>query len=244
MEGFERIAVAVYNNKGGVGKTTISSILVQIALERGLQVVAADREQQHNLTRTIRLILQNDTSGQFRKLCENLTLTKEIENAGDVIVIDCSPALGSKASDAMEFADVVLVPVTADMYALSNLERVYKLAEKLGKRPEQLAIVMNGLDKKSVVADSIRYMIRKSGLPVAGSVPMHGMIPQNVLLGKMWHYGLPASYRRGFYDLFEATIGAYSIFREGDFEGAWPDWWATHEDNDFSSEGESDVAES
>ena len=42
------IKVAVFNNKGGVGKTTLSIILTQIALMNNKKVLAFDQDEQLN----------------------------------------------------------------------------------------------------------------------------------------------------------------------------------------------------
>ena len=46
----EKLAVTVWNYKGGVGKTTISLILSQTAARQGLKVLAIDLDEQRNLS--------------------------------------------------------------------------------------------------------------------------------------------------------------------------------------------------
>ena len=45
----EKLAVTIWNYKGGVGKSTISLILSQIAAQNNLKVLAVDLDEQKNL---------------------------------------------------------------------------------------------------------------------------------------------------------------------------------------------------
>lgn len=44
----EKLAVALINHKGGVGETTLSYILAQIGLSKGLSVAVVDMDPQKN----------------------------------------------------------------------------------------------------------------------------------------------------------------------------------------------------
>ncbi len=50
-----KLAVTVWNYKGGVGKSTIALILAEIAASKGLHVVAADLDEQQNLANMLNL---------------------------------------------------------------------------------------------------------------------------------------------------------------------------------------------
>ena len=62
------IKVAVFNNKGGVGKTTISIILTQIALMHNVKVLAVDQDEQANFSSSIRYLKDGkDFQGLFKR---------------------------------------------------------------------------------------------------------------------------------------------------------------------------------
>ena len=52
----EKIAVAAINHKGGVGKTTLSIILTQMALLKRNKVLAIDLDPQRNFTDALSFI--------------------------------------------------------------------------------------------------------------------------------------------------------------------------------------------
>ncbi len=49
----EKLAVTIWNYNGGVGKSTIAHILVQIGAQRGQKVLAIDLDEQRNLEKTL-----------------------------------------------------------------------------------------------------------------------------------------------------------------------------------------------
>jgi len=54
------IKVAVFNCKGGVGKTTLSIILTQIALKHNKKVVAFDQSEQQDFYHSISYLTKED----------------------------------------------------------------------------------------------------------------------------------------------------------------------------------------
>ena len=54
-ENTHKLAVTIWNYKGGVGKSTISLVLAEIAAQQGLRVLALDLDEQQNLAHTLTL---------------------------------------------------------------------------------------------------------------------------------------------------------------------------------------------
>lgn len=46
MSNTQKLAVAIWNYKGGVGKSTIALVLAEIAAQQGLHVLALDLDEQ------------------------------------------------------------------------------------------------------------------------------------------------------------------------------------------------------
>jgi cellulose biosynthesis protein BcsQ len=212
----EKIAVALINHKGGVGKTTLAVVLSQIALKAGAKVTAVDLDPQKNFSDALALIQDRHTG--------NLTVTDEITEAGEVIILDCPPALGDATSRAMDFSDITLVPVYPDMFSLSNLGVVHEFGKAHGKAFEQLAIVKVGFAVKAKtkgLTEIAAAALTELGYVVAGDVPINRLIPYNIISGRAWSAGIPVPARTPCIRLYRQILGAYERMLEGNFKTAW-----------------------
>ena len=212
-----KIAVAVINRKGGVGKTTIALILTEIALVRQNKVLAIDLDTQRNFTDGLTLI-RNSFKNSLR-IKDDLS-----KNDGDApedwIIIDCPPEMGPKSLEAMEFADIVLVPVKPDLFSLSNLNLVYTLARRRGKGPHQLPIIKVGY-QKSKISKLLEGILEDTKYPVVSELPLHKLIPYNIASGRIWSMGLTSWSRKPYVDMFEKIERAYEKLKAGDLEDVW-----------------------
>ena len=113
------IAVAI--NKGGAGKTTVARSLGAAATAAGLNVLVLDMDSQQTATQWGRR--RKDSLPMVRFTTEN-DLPAELERAAaarcDLVVIDTPPARSSEAPAAVEAADLVLIPFTADIEAFEQ----------------------------------------------------------------------------------------------------------------------------
>ena len=216
-----KIAVAVLNRKGGVGKTTIAVILAQIALIRRNKVLAIDLDPSRNFSDALGF-LKNYFSDALR-----IKHTLEDDDAGapeEWIVIDCPPSLSEDSKNAIDFADIVIVPVRPDFFSLSNLGVMYQTAEKFGKDKAQLPLVKIGYDN-SVMTKIANQLISERDYPVAEDLPLHKKIPYNVTSGLIWSTGLMARSRQPYERLYEKIIKAVDKLNEGvfDIKEVWTD---------------------
>jgi chromosome partitioning protein len=126
------IAVAVA--KGGVGKSMVTRSLSTAAGLDGLNVVALDMDTQQTTTQWGRR-REAGTMPLVRFTTEN-DLASELSRAKaakcDVVFIDTPPARSSEAPAAIEAADFVLIPSTADIEAFEQLNRTVRLARTCG----------------------------------------------------------------------------------------------------------------
>ena len=49
----EKLAITLFNRKGGTGKTTIAAILAQLAIKDRKRIIMYDLDEQQNLTDTL-----------------------------------------------------------------------------------------------------------------------------------------------------------------------------------------------
>lgn len=214
----ERLAIAIINHKGGVGKTTLSTILTEIALFHSIKdITAIDLDSQRNFTSALRL-LDKSKDEELR-----LKVTDHIEDVGSVMIIDCPPVIDGPNSAAIEFADIILVPIMPDCFSLINLSNVYKLGEEHGKSKEQMPLVCVGFNSSgSNLLDVVSTQLQKRDYYIAANTPIHKNIPFNLISGRPWDSGLQLAHRKVFYRLWEDIQKAYqSMLQGGDHGKLW-----------------------
>lgn len=224
-----KIAVAVLNRKGGVGKTTISVILAQIALVRHNKVLAVDLDPSNNFSDALGF-MKNYFKGSLR-------IKKTLEDSDadapeEWIVIDCPPNLEDASKHAIDFADIVVVPVRPDFFSLSNLGLMYSVAEKAGKERAQLPLVKVGYDTSSM-AKIANQLIADRDYPVASDLPLHKRIPYNLTSGVVWSTGLIANSRRPYEKLYDKILKAVEKLSAGetDINEVWTERKEEEADN-------------
>lgn len=206
-----KIAVAVLNRKGGVGKTTVSVILSQIALIRRNKVLAVDLDPSRNFSDALGFMKN------YFKASLRIKDTLEDDDAGapeEWIVIDCPPNLDEASKHAIDFADIIVVPVRPDFFSLSNLGVMYSTARRAGKEKAQLPLVKIGYDTSSM-SKIANQLIAEREYPVAEDLPLHKRIPYNITSGLVWSTGLTANSRQPYEKLYEKIIKAVERLQEG-----------------------------
>lgn len=216
-----KIAAAVLNRKGGVGKTTIAVILAEIALVRHNRVLAIDLDPSRNFSDALGFM-----KNYFRSsLRVKTTLEDSDADAPEEwIVIDCPPNLDDDSKHAIDFADIVIVPVRPDFFSLSNLGIMYSAARKMDKEKAQLPLVKVGYDN-SVMTKIANQLISERDYPVAEDLPLHKHIPFNITSGRVWSTGLIARSRQPYEHLYDKIIVAADKLHSGitDINEVWTD---------------------
>jgi len=177
--------VAVLNQKGGVGKTTLTANLCHALALTGKKVVAVDLDPQGHLSASLGIfkpprhglgdVLNGDASMQAVKIetRESMQLIpagmslREVEEfAGnakdrmhllqnalpqlpadtDYVLIDCPPASGLLAANAILAVDELMIPVSGDYLSLNGLAHLMitiKRFDSLRKKPVKKKIVLS-----------------------------------------------------------------------------------------------------
>ena len=207
------IAVAVFNRKGGVGKTTIAVILAEIALVRGKSLLAIDLDPSKNFSSAFGFLKASGFKDSFRVKTE--LDDSDADAPEEWIVIDCPPALDDSSKHAIDFADITVIPVRPDYFSLTPLGLIDSLAEdKFGKSRSQLPLVKLGFDTSSM-SKVANQVIAESGHPVAEDIALHRSIPYNITSGKIWSMGLAARYRLPYENMFLKTENAMDRLKKG-----------------------------
>ncbi len=157
--------IALINQKGGVGKTTVALHLAGAFHQRGTDVVVLDLDPQASAAEW------HDARADKMPHVESIQparLAKVVEHAAEIgtgiLVLDTAPHAESTALEAARCSDLVLVPCQPSIMDLRAMRKTVELL-KLVKVPA--FAVLNGVPPYGAVADEAAEMIEGSlGLPV------------------------------------------------------------------------------
>ena len=153
--------ICIFNQKGGVGKTTTNINLCAFLAMEGYRVLTIDIDPQGNTTSGLGLdkrnleysmydVLTADTSLENviikSELIPNLYIAPstmelagaEVEIIGikdqyDFIFIDCPPSLGVLTINALTAVDSVLIPIQCEFYALEGVGQLINTVQLVKK---------------------------------------------------------------------------------------------------------------
>lgn len=155
--------IAVLNQKGGVGKTTLATNLAAAAHLGKKRTLLLDLDEQGSAldwynARQERSKLAGLTTVKFDRAL-SLPKFREIASGFDVVVLDGPPRLGTLTRSAAVVADVVVVPVRPGPYDLwavdetmSSLTEADAIRAELGRRPMRRLFVINQAATNTVIA--------------------------------------------------------------------------------------------
>lgn len=127
-----------------------------------------------------------DTSGRELKLKKAL---KGLDY--DFILIDCPPALGLLTVNALAAADLLLIPVQAEYYALEGLSQLLSVMQRVrqGLNPdlELFGVVVTMYDGRTSLSGQVYDELKKH----FGEKVFKTIIPRNVRLAEAPSHGRP-----------------------------------------------------
>ena len=214
----EKLAVTVWNYKGGVGKTTISLILSQTAARQGLKVLAIDLDEQRNLSETLKL-----SQHHFPSIHVRTELKSEYSDDDyDFYVIDTHPSKDETVKSAMLFADIVLVPIITDYLSIINLRPVFEYVQSCGVGDGQIAIVKNAVTELKV-SEEVEKILDEQGYTIAGRLPRNNILVRNIASGEIWDKYMRPSQREPFTRFYARVWKAFMRMIAGEFHDIWRD---------------------
>lgn len=163
--------IAVLNQKGGAGKTTIATNLARAYQFGGMDVLLVDSDPQGSARdwSAVRADQPVPVVGIDRP-----TIARDLNAVAhkDVTVIDGAPQLTELAASAIAAADLVLIPVQPspyDIWATSDLVDLVKQRQALTDEALAAAFVVSRAIKGTRIGSEIDTALADYGLPVLTS---------------------------------------------------------------------------
>jgi chromosome partitioning protein len=176
--------IAVLNQKGGAGKTTLATNLSTVYTRRGNRTLLADADPQGTARnwrangpdrdeseKTFPSVVGTEKAEDVREVTG-----EDVAEAFDVVVIDGPPGMssdgpGAVTVEALKAADIVLIPVRpsgADLWATSPISELVRARRDATGEGETLAaaFVVTQADARTNVADEITGSLQSLALPV------------------------------------------------------------------------------
>jgi len=163
--------IAVVNQKGGAGKSTLTMLLAGALAEKGHRVLVADGDSQNTALRWATAgegfpAKVEDLSGEEGKLHKRLR--KRLDDY-DYIVIDSPPAAAAPVTaSALRLAHLALVPVIPsplDLWASLRIRDAIYAARS--KNPMlEARLVVNQAQPNTVLAREVLAMLPEFGIPM------------------------------------------------------------------------------
>lgn len=158
--------------------TIATSTLIKDTAIAGLRIVPTNSQ-----LAAAEVDLANEPHREFK-------LKQALENLDyDYILIDCPPSLGLLSLNALTAANLVLVPVQAEYYALEGLGQLLDVIQRvrggLNPRLELLGIVVTMYDSRTSLSDQVVQEVKKH----FGSKLLNTIIPRNVRLAEAPSFG-------------------------------------------------------
>jgi chromosome partitioning protein len=169
--------IAVINQKGGVGKTTLAVHLACWLKDQGKRVVFVDNDPQGSASRWLSLC---DPQMKVVPTHDAETLVQSLQGLKtefDAVVCDGAPRLNDQTRVLMYLADRLVVPVlpsTVDLWATFQtkqaIEQVQQARSTDGLPPVVARLVMNKARSVGTLSALVEQCIRSLDLPATKTV--------------------------------------------------------------------------
>lgn len=166
--------IAVINQKGGAGKTTLSVHLACYLADQGLRVAFVDNDPQASASSWLVAAAPAMSLDAVHDAPQLVARLPELDAEHDVVVCDGSPRLNEQTHVLMYLADRILIPVlpsALDVKATFQTQQaVQKVAEARaadGLAAPWVSLVLNKVRSVGDQAKLVRKFLRDLGLPMA-----------------------------------------------------------------------------
>ena len=159
--------IAILNQKGGTGKTTLSTHLARALQLQGKDVLLVDSDPQGSAGDWA-VVNENQTVPVVS--IDRPTLDKDLKNIKkDFIIIDGAPHANEMIVSALKVSNGVIIPVQPspyDIWATSDLVDLVKQQINITKGALKVAFVVSRVIKGTKIGSEIIKILEKYDLPV------------------------------------------------------------------------------
>ena len=169
--------LAVINQKGGAGKTTLAVHLACWLADKGNRVAFIDNDPQQSASRWIASASPQMPLFPITDVQALIAQLPKIEAAHDVVVCDGSPRLNDQTHVLMYFAHQILIPVLpsaldvqATIETKQAIDKVAIAREADGVGMAKVSVILNKVRTISEQAKLVRKVLRDMGFPMCSKV--------------------------------------------------------------------------
>jgi len=187
--------IAIVNQKGGVGKTSLAMNLASWLGESGRRPLVLDADPQMSAVRWSAAF--TGTSGVAAKRLDAarniLLVSGEIERLAkearsDLLILDCPADLREPAEVALLLSDLILIPVTPsplDIWAAEATVRLARKAQRLRRdgRPH-IVLVPSRLNRRTAMSRDLAPTLMALGEEVGPGITERVVMAESAILGQ------------------------------------------------------------
>ena len=163
--------IAVCNQKGGCGKTTIAINLAQAFVIEGCDVLFLDMDPQGSAADWRSIAPGLDPTFQVQEIERGdlLRQARGLRQRHDIIIIDCPPQYAAASSAAIRVSDLVLVPVQPspfDVWSTRAIVELIKARQEATAGEPRAAYVVSRAISNTALRRSLAEALSQQSLPM------------------------------------------------------------------------------